>query len=235
MHEQLTRRRTSLALLCLTSLWLAAATNAQAQAPAQAPPAQQAPAPAPAAPTPAYPAAQPAPAYPQQAYPQQAYPQQAYPQQAYPQQAYPQQAYPQQAYPQQAYPQPPRRARAKRGMLAAGIAVLSASYAVALVTGAVLIDTQCCRDVGAMMMIPVVGPYIAVGVADDVRSPLVLLGTVEVLGLGLLIGGIVRYTRSKHAAEEQGYYTWKLPQDRSLGVALSSSPALTGPQLRLRF
>ena len=120
-------------------------------------------------------------------------------------------------------------------MMSAGIAVLSASYGVALVTGSVLLDTKCCNDVGAMMMIPVVGPFLAASVSDDVKSPLVLLGTVEMAGLALLIGGIVRYTRTKNAAEEQGYYTWKLPQDRSLGLALGASPALVGPRLNLRF
>jgi hypothetical protein len=58
---------------------------------------------------------------------------------------------------------------------------------------------------------------------------------VQVVGTGLLIGGLVRYSVSKRAAEEQGYYSWKLPRERSLGLGLSASPALAGPQLKLRF
>jgi hypothetical protein len=232
------------ALLCLT--WLGPSQAARAQAPA-APPAQ---------PAPTYPAAQPAPAppaqaypppqtYPQQSYPQQqAYPQQAYPQQAYPQQAYPQQAYPQQAYPQQAYPPrayapapvpPPRKPRVKRGMLAAGISVLAASYGVSLITGAILVDAHCCEEVGAMLMVPLAGPFLAAEAAEDGRGMLVLLGAVQIVGTGLLIGGLVRYTTSKRAAEEQGYYSWQLRHERSLGIALSASPALAGSHLKLRF
>lgn len=231
------------ALLCLTWLGLSAAAYAQAPAaPPAAPPAAAYP-PAPAAPAPAYPPAQtyPQQTYPQQAYPQQAYPQQAYPQQTYPQQAYPQQVYPQRAYPQQAYappapvPPPPRKPRVKRGMLAAGISVLAASYGVSLITGAILVDADCCERVGAMLMIPLAGPYLAADAAEDGRGLLVLLGTVQVVGAGLLVGGLVRYTMSKRAAEEQGYYSWKLRHDRSLGLAVSASPALAGPQLKLRF
>jgi hypothetical protein len=231
---RMSRIRSFFTLLCLT--WLGVAQAVSAQAPA-APPA--------AAP-PAYPA-QPAPApapqvYPQQAYPQQAYPQQAYPQQAYPQQAYPQQAYPQQ-YPQQVYPAPyappapppPRKPKVKRGMLAAGISVLAASYGISLITGAILVDADCCEEVGAMMMIPIAGPYLAADAAEDGKGLLVLLGTVQVVGTGLLIGGLVRYHKSKNAAEQQGYYSWRLPHERSLGVTMSSSPALVGPRLQLRF
>ena len=213
-------------------MWLAQGRGAHAQAPAQVPQ--------------PYPAPQPAQAYPQQAYPP---PQQQYPQQqAYPQQYPQQQAYPQQYPQQQVYPPPyaaqpyqpqqparPRRPRVKRGMLAAGISVLSASYGIALISGAILVDAECCSEVGAMMMIPVAGPYVAASVAEDGKGLLVLLGTIEVVGLGLLIGGIVRYTSSKHAAEEQGYYSLRLPHERSLGLTLNASPASLGPQLKLRF
>lgn len=239
MYLRLSPIRWFFALLCLT--WLGLAQAVSAQAPAAPPPAYPA---QPAPPPPqTYP---PAPTYPQQAYPQQAYPQPAYPQQAYPQQAYPQQQpYPQMYQQQQVYPPPyappapapraPSKPRLKRGMLAAGISVLAASYGISLITGAILVDTPCCERVGAMLMIPVAGPYLAAEAADDGKGLLVLLGTVQVVGTGLLIGGIVRYTKSKRAAEEQGYYAWKLPHERSLGVGLSSSPALVGPRLQLRF
>lgn len=219
---------------------------AQAQVSAPPPAGQPAPyvAPAPIGqppPAPAQPAPQvyqPPPPPPPQAYPQ---PQQAYPQQ-YPQQ----QAYPQQ-YPQQAYPQPygapyapppplaPRRPRLSRGMLVAGTVVLSVSYGVALITGTALLDSRCCEDTGAALLIPVVGPFLAASTVDDGKSVLTLLGAVELIGTGLLIGGIIRYNRSKRAAEAQGYYTWQLPHGRSLSVDASTSPRMAGPQLRLAF
>lgn len=258
---------TRLALLALCALSLGAHSFASAQAPAetqppvvQPAPAAAAPAPAPAAaPAPA-PAAAPAPApvvapapaqpYPQQAYPQQPYPQQAYPQQPYPQQAYPR-GYPQQPYPQQypAYSQPypqtvyitqpakPAAPRPRRTMMIAGVSVLLASYGVAVITGAALLDSPCCQeDVGWALLIPVAGPYIAAGAADDGRGLLVLLGTVQVIGVALTIGGAVQYALSKNeAAARNAAVHVKLRGDRDLSFDVATSPTLMGPTAKLRF
>lgn len=253
---------TRFALLALFALSLGAHSFARAQAPAAAPapaapptasaPAAAAPVPVPAAP-PAVPAPAPAQAYPQQAYPQQAYPQQ-YPQQAYPQQAYPR-GYPQQPYPQQypqqypAYSQPypqtvyitqpakPAAPRPKRTMMIAGISVLLASYGVAVITGAALLDSPCCQeDVGWALLIPVAGPYIAAGAAYDGRGLLVLLGTVQVIGVALTIGGAVQYALSKNeAAAHNAAVHVKLRGERDLSFDVATSPSLMGPTMKLRF
>jgi hypothetical protein len=194
----------------------------------------------------------PAPAqpYPQQPYPQQAYPQQAYPQQAYPQQAYPQQVYPQQypqqyrAYPQQ-YPQTvyitqpvkPPAPRPRRTMMIAGISVLLASYGVAVITGAALLDAPCCKEnVGWALLIPVAGPYIAAGAADEGSGILVLLGTVQVIGVGLTIGGAVQYALTKNeAAKQNSALNLQLRGKRDLSFDVATNPRMMGPTMKLRF
>jgi hypothetical protein len=190
------------------------------QAPGQAYPQQPAP---------------PAGAYPQQAYPQQAYPQQAYPQQAYPQQAY--QAYPPPPYAPAPYPAPPprRKPRLSKGLLVAGIVTLSTSYGMSLIVGTSLIDSHCCDEVGAYMLVPVIGPYMAASKAEDAKGVLTLLGTVEVVVMGLLIGGIIRYQRSKREAEAAGFYSWSLPEGRTLSLDVAASPRLLGPRMQLSF
>ena len=172
---------------------------------------------------------------------------QAYPQQAYPQQAYPQ-IYPPQPYPQQyrGYPQPyppvvyvtqparPATPQPRRTLMIAGVSVLLASYGVAVISGAALVDSDCCEDVGWALLIPVAGPYIAAGVADDGKGLLVLLGTIQVVGLGLTVGGAVQYALTKNAARTSGL-SFKLPRGGDLSLDMSASPRLLGPAMRVRF
>jgi hypothetical protein len=196
----------------------------------------QAPAPAPAAPPPAAPA--PAPyAAPPAAPPPTQY--QAPPPQQY---AYPPAYAPPMYAP--AYPPAPksRPPRASKGLMISGIAVLGGSYLVAMLAGSIILDepsSTCvdCQDVGPLLFIPVIGPYIAMGPAVDGEGVLALLGTVEVVGLGLMIGGIIRYVSTKRAAEQQGYYGLQVPlrAGRSLALDVSASPARVGPSLKLRF
>jgi hypothetical protein len=185
-------------------------------------------------PAPAAPAAPP-PAYPQQ-YPQQAYPQQAYPQQAYPQQY---QGYPQQ-YPQTVYvtqPVKPRPPQPRRTLMVAGISVLLASYGVAVISGAALVDSHCCSDVGWSLLIPVAGPYIAAGEALQGKGLLVLLGTVQVIGVGLTIAGGVQYALTKSAASQAQASALRLDlrHGRDLSFDVSTSPRMMGPNMKLRF
>jgi hypothetical protein len=121
-----------------------------------------------------------------------------------------------------------------------GIAVLGGSYLIAALAGAIMLDEptrSCsdCQDVGPLLFIPVVGPFIAMGPADGGEGVLALLGVVELVGAGLLVGGIIRYSHTKRAAEQQGYYSLQLPKGRSLSLDVNTSPARVGPSLRLRF
>jgi Flp pilus assembly pilin Flp len=119
----------------------------------------------------------------------------------------------------------------------AGLSVLLASYGVAVVTGAALVDSHCCEDVGWSLLIPVAGPYIAAGAADEGKGLLVLLGTVQVIGVGLTIGGAVQYALTKNAASkpQASALRLKLGHDRDLSFDLASSPRMTGPTMKLRF
>ncbi len=218
----LSKLRVTPFLLCLFfALSAGAHSLAEAQAPAAPPP----PPTAPAAPPPA--------GY-QQQYPSQY--QQTYPQQQYPYyQSYPQQQYPQTVYvPQQAKP---RKPGPRRSLMIAGGSVLAASYGVAVVTGAALVDGDCrtCEDVGWSLLIPVAGPYIAAGVADKGKGLLVLLGTVQVIGVGLLVGGGIQYAMTKNAPKESAALSLKLPHGRDMSFDVATSPRLMGPTMKLRF
>jgi hypothetical protein len=122
-----------------------------------------------------------------------------------------------------------------------GIAVLGGSYLFATLMGSILLDddyeNNCidCDEVGPLLFIPVFGPFIAMGPAVDGKGWLALLGMVELTGLGLMIGGIIKYVSSKRAAQQAGYYGWELRDGRSLSLDVGATPARVGPSLSLRF
>lgn len=123
-------------------------------------------------------------------------------------------------------------------MMITGIAIFGGSYLLSSVIGAALIDEDnCidCSDVGPYLFIPVLGPFLAIPQSDGGGGVLALLGVVEAVGAGLMIGGIIRYKNTKRRAEAAGYYTWQLPEGRSLALDVSASPLKLGPQLNLKF
>ena len=135
------------------------------------------------------------------------------------------------------YPQPPP-ARPSKGMMITGISIFAGSYLFAAVVGAAMIDQDdCvdCSDVGPYLFIPVLGPFLAIPQSDGGGGALALLGVVETVGVGLMIGGIVRFKNTKRRAEERGYYTFRLREGRSLSLDVSASPLKLGPQLSLKF
>jgi hypothetical protein len=228
-----------------------------APAPAAAPaPVQAAPAPAPAVGqgVPGAYAQPPAATYPQQ--PQQGYADPAAQPGAYPQQ---QQGYPPPASYQQpppgyvAYPNsqplyqpsgpvPFRPRRASKGMMIAGISILGGSYLLAMGVGVGLLDEddddfdECehCADVAPWLFVPVVGPFVAMSKTSDGDWGLWMLGMIELVGAGLMTGGIIKYRHSKRAADMQGY-SWNLDNGRKLTVDMASSTRFAGPRLRLDF
>lgn len=134
------------------------------------------------------PAPAPAPAPIAQPYPAQPY---AQPQ---PQPYYGPQPYPPQPAP--AYEQPRGR---RKGMMIGGWTMLGASYLLTAVTGAVLADAcpndRPCDRVGYYMMIPVAGPFIAIGPSQSATGSafLGLSGLVQTAGLILGIVGTAQF------------------------------------------
>jgi hypothetical protein len=124
--------------------------------------------------------------------------------------------------------------------MVAGISMLAATYMIGVVSGAVMLDidrVSCphCKDVGPLLFIPWAGPFAAISQADEGDGLLVLLGALQLAGAALTIGGIVVYFKSKKRAEEQGLYSWNLPQGRTLALNLDTSPLRLGPSASLRF
>jgi hypothetical protein len=252
-------------LLVVSLLGQSALTFAQAAPPPQAPPPAAAPPaqttyPAQPAPPPSnYQQQQPqgappgsfqpapSPLYPQQ---QQGYPP---PQQAYPQQQYPQQQYPQQQYPQQGYQpgyqqpqgrwQPPHRPRTRKGLMITGISILGGSYLLTVAIASALLDEDEYDPsdypnqdkVARWLFLPVVGPFIGMSQTDEGDWGLWFLGMLQVVGAGLMIGGIVQYKNSKRAAQMEGFTHWKLPGNRELALDMTTSARSAGPRLKLTF
>jgi hypothetical protein len=120
-----------------------------------------------------------------------------------------------------------------------GIAMLGASYLIAVITGAVLVEIRedtcrSCNDVGNRLFIPFAGPFLAMA-HTRADLPLGFLGVLQIAGAGLLAGGIVQFVLSKRRAEEEGAYGFDLGQGRKLSLDFHTSPARLGPSARLRF
>lgn len=248
----------------IVGLALASASSVLAQAapppqPSAPPPGAPAPAGAPEAPS--APGANGQQAYPQQGYTQpaqpQGYPQQGYPQQGYQQQPYPQQQY-QQPYPQQQYQQPyqqpyqhaygPRPRRPSRALLITGASILGGSYVLTALIGAALLDDDderyddelyyddcgggSCRAIGRWLFLPIAGPWAAMSETRD-DGWLAFLGMLQLVGAGLTVGGIIRYVNTKNAYEPG--LGWELQNGKKLSLDMSTSPLLTGPQMKLQF
>jgi hypothetical protein len=199
-------------------------------------------------------------AYPQQQAPQQGYPQQGYQQQpgAYPQApaqngyAQPPQGYPPPAGYAQPYQtpvgQPPpmwRPHRPSRGLMIAGASILGGSYLLSIAIGSALLDEdddeeddydscEDCEEIAPWLFLPVAGPFVAMSKTESGDPGLWLLGMIQVVGAGLMTGGIIKYKNSKRAADMQGY-SWNLPHDRKLTLDLASTTRFAGPRLRLAF
>lgn len=138
-----------------------------------------------------------------------------------------------------------RPRRPSKGLMITGISILGGSYLLAISVGAALLDesnddddySDCrnCRDVAPWLFLPLAGPFIAMSQTDDGDWGLWMLGMVEAVGTGLMIGGIVRFVNTKRAAEMQSFSRWQLPGRRELALDVASSPRFAGPRLRLTF
>jgi hypothetical protein len=124
-------------------------------------------------------------------------------------------------------------------LLIGGACTLGASYLLSATIGLAVMgqsEYECidCKDVGPWLLLPVLGPFIGAGQAVEGGGLLSLLGVVQVAGLGLLIGGIVRYKNTKRRALEQGY-AFELRNNRTLTLDVATTSRFSGPNLKLRF
>lgn len=130
-----------------------------------------------------------------------------------------------------------------------GISILGASYLLSVAFGAAFLDEDVdgdgfeddedycehCEDVAPWLFVPVVGPFIGMAEVDDGHGGLLVLGALQLTGLGLMIGGIIQYKASKRAAQAQGFTHWKLKGDRELALDIATTPRFAGPRVSLSF
>lgn len=145
----------------------------------------------------------------------------------------------------------PRAPRPPKGMMITGASIFGGSYLVSAIIGVAVLDASesgfdddengeydsgCdnCGKVGGLLLVPVLGPFLAMGPAEGGNGALALLGIVQTVGFGLMVGGIVRYKNAKRRYEEGGY-AFDLSHGRSLSLDVGTTPAMLGPRMKLRF
>jgi hypothetical protein len=108
-----------------------------------------------------------------------------------------------QPQPLQPQPLPPQPANRNRGLglMIAGISVFSFSYLISVATGVVLIDSNN-EEIGRPLLIPLAGPFIAIGRTGSATAGLGLgfAGIAQIAGFGMAIGGSVMFARSRYKA-----------------------------------
>jgi hypothetical protein len=194
-------------------------TAQQPETPPPAPEVQPVPAPGPA------PIAQP---YPAQPYPAQPQPQQ--------QPYYGPQPYPPQPAPA---PYPPPRSR-RKGMMVGGWTMLGASYLFTAVTGAIIADVcdndQPCDRVGYFMLIPVAGPFIAIGPSQTASGSIFLglSGVVQTAGLIMGIVGTAQFVADGRQ-QQMVLNNDGVRLTRNLRMNVNSAPRAAGAVLGLHY
>lgn len=131
------------------------------------------------------------------------------------------------------------RPRISKGLLIGGSITLGASYLLSATIGLALMGedrTKCidCQDVAPWLVVPIVGPFIGAGQAVGGEVLISMLGVVQLVGAGLLAGGIVRFKKTKRQAREQGL-AFDLRHNRVLALDVKSTSRFSGPELSLRF
>ena len=136
-------------------------------------------------------------------------------------------------------PPPPSRRRGV-GMMVAGYSMFGMSYMITAFSGAAIID-RCdadarydCRRLGRALMIPVLGPFLALPEIQTMTGRFAMVffpGVMQAGGLALGIGGSVRHARSRRYYGMVNADGVRLVRGRELRIA----PAGSGAQLTLRF
>ena len=103
--------------------------------------------------------------------------------------------------------------RPRKGLMIAGWGVFGGVYLVTALAGLMLLDGEAtdsgeectnCDDVGPRMLIPLVGPFMAIPDADgaDGRAVCAVLGVLQIAGLTMGIVGTLIYAKKKRAYRE---------------------------------
>jgi len=128
------------------------------------------------------------------------------------------------------------------GMMIAGWAVTLNAYALSALVGLEMLTletspgTYCanCSSVGPLLILPVVGPFIAIPQADGTDGKVLcsLMGAAQATGLALGIAGTAKFKRERQAQRDwrdaqrvSGSWTL-LPAVASAGPGLPAVPAL---------
>jgi hypothetical protein len=132
-------------------------------------------------------------------------------------------------------PPPPQKPHRSKALLIAGIATFGGAYLFSAAVGLLwwtandngsLKGGEVCGncDAGPKLFLPIAGPFWAIPDADgaDGKAVAILMGSAQIVGLGLLIAGII-YVSSGDDDEKA--------EEKRFGVALSPS----GSGLSLRF
>ncbi len=140
--------------------------------------------------------------------------------------------------PYQEPPQPPKR---RKGMMIAGWSLLAGSYIFTAVVGAVISDAKSlcgdperCRRLGNYMLIPVAGPFMAIGPSQTATGSATLgfVGLVQTAGLIMGIAGTVMFV-ADGKAHRQAFNRDGLRLGKRL--RLQAGPTYDGASMGLRY
>lgn len=169
---------------------------------------------------------------------------QPYPPQPQPQPYYGPQPAPQPYYatePAPAYAGPKKR---RKGMMVGGWVMLGGSYLFTALTGAIIADgkgvcsePERCNRVGTYMLIPVAGPFIAIGPSNTAVGSFFLgfAGLTQVAGLIMGIAGTAMYVADGRAQEMAFMNRDGLRLTRRLRLNASPSARYDGGMLGLNY
>lgn len=138
------------------------------------------------------------------------------------------------------YTAPPQQRRRGKGMMIAGFTVFGASYLSTALVGAAVLDTSnetvtCynCERVGASLLVPVVGPLIAVPALESATGTIfaILSFVAQAGGLSLGIAGAVLWTRDGRRMQQAPQAGLHLGR----GVRLTTAPRIGGGMLNLSY
>ncbi|MCB9566592.1 MAG: hypothetical protein H6710_05160 [Myxococcales bacterium] len=143
-------------------------------------------------------------------------------------------------------PAPVYGPRKKRGvgLMIAGWTLFGVSYAITAFSGAIIVDncstsdTYDCRRLGGSLMIPVLGPFMALPEVQTMSGRMAMIffsGLPQVGGLSMGIAGAVLFSRSRRGYQMVNADGVRLARGRDVRLGSSASPLGGGFRLTYRF